>query len=152
MNLKELREMIDLMQQNGLTELEIERNGFKIRLKKSSGGIDVRREKEGEVRILSVPEQELRSSQGEKQAKESEGIEVVHSPMVGTFYAAPNPDQEPYVTKGKDVKEGDVLCIVEAMKLMNEIKSEVSGKVVDILVANGQPVEFDQPLFKIQKI
>ena len=72
--------------------------------------------------------------------------------MVGTFYAAPAPDVEPYVVRGKEVKTGDVLCIIEAMKLMNEIKTEVGGRVVDVLVESGQPVEFDQPLFKIQKI
>ncbi len=83
--------------------------------------------------------------------REPEGVVIVHSPMVGTFYAAPSPDKEPYVTKGKMVKEGDVLCIVEAMKLMNEIKSEIGGKIIETLIANGQPVEFDQPLFKIQK-
>ena len=71
--------------------------------------------------------------------------------MVGTFYSSPAPDQPAYVEPGKRVKEGDVLCIIEAMKLMNEIKAEVSGTVAEVLVKNGQPVEFDQPLFKIQK-
>ncbi len=83
--------------------------------------------------------------------QESPNGATIKSPMVGTFYAAPAPDQPPYVSVGKQVKEGDVLCIVEAMKLMNEIKCEVSGTITEILVKNGQTVEFDQPLFKIEK-
>ena len=151
MNLKELKEMVDLMQQNGLSELEIEKNGFKVRLKKGSGNIEMRTVAGSEMRVVHMPETELGSASVEKMPKEPEGVVAVHSPMVGTFYSAPSPDKEPYVTRGKEVKEGDVLCIVEAMKLMNEIKSEISGRIVDILVGNGQPVEFDQPLFKIQK-
>ena len=76
---------------------------------------------------------------------------LVKSPMVGTLYVASAPDQPPFVTVGKKIKEGDVLCIIEAMKLMNEIKSEIAGVIVETFVQNGQPVEFDQPLFKIQK-
>ena len=74
----------------------------------------------------------------------------IKSPFVGTFYRAPSPDTKPYVEEGKNVKPGDVLCIVEAMKLMNEIEAEVSGKIVKILVENGQPVEFDEPLFIVE--
>ena len=152
MNLKELKEMIELMEQNGLSELEIEKNGFKVRLKKSGAGFDAREISSGEVRINNLPESLAKGPQGAKEIKEPDNMVIVRSPMVGTFYAAPGPDKDPYVSKGADIKDGDVLCIVEAMKLMNEIKSELSGRVIDILVANGQPVEFDQPLFKIQKI
>ena len=152
MNVKELKEMIALMQENGLSELEIEKNGFKIRLKKSATGIEVKNEDALEIRrALTTSELEARTQLQESVVKEPEDVVIVRSPMVGTFYAAPAPDKEPYATKGKVVKEGDVLCTVEAMKLMNEIKSEVSGRVVEILITNGQPVEFDQPLFKIQK-
>jgi len=80
-----------------------------------------------------------------------EGVTIVRSPMVGTFYAAPAPDQPSYVSVGKEVKDGDVLCIIEAMKLMNEIKSELGGTVIEILVQNGQTVEYDQPILKIKK-
>ncbi len=151
MNLKELKEMIALMQENGLTELEIEKNGLKLKLKKGSGGFEIKRGETEEERSMSIDDRESRTQPAEPIEKEIEGVEVVRSPMVGTFYAAPVPDKESYVTKGKMVKEGDVLCIIEAMKLMNEIKSEMSGKIIDILVTNGQPVEFDQPLFKIQR-
>lgn len=148
MTIKELKEMINLMQEHGLVELEIEKNGFKVRLKKGASGTIVQE-------VLSVPKpgQEGKLVQSAPaQPVEEAGMSLVRSPMVGTFYVAPAPDAEPYVTRGKEVKQGDVLCIIEAMKLMNEIKTEVSGRVVDILVENGQPVEFDQPLFKIQKL
>ena len=153
MNIKELKEMIALMQENGLTELEIEKNGFKIRLKKSTSGIEVKREGayvEGQASLASL-EQDKTLAIETQLLKESDDMVIVRSPMVGTFYTTPAPDKEPYVIKGKTVKDGDVLCIIEAMKLMNEIKSEASGCIVDILANNGQPVEFDQPLFKIQK-
>ena len=149
MTIKELKEMINLMQEHGLVELELERNGFKVRLKKGASGAIVQEEAsltprmshEGKLTQIapSVPIEEA-------------GITVVRSPMVGTFYVSPASDAEPFVNRGKEVKQGDVLCIIEAMKLMNEIKTEISGKVVDIMVENGQPVEFDQPLFKIQKL
>ena len=151
MNVKELKEMIALMQESGLAELEIEKNGFKIRLKKSPSGIDIRQELSDRGMQALPISQEARSPLQEQAAKEPEGSVTVRSPMVGTFYAAPAPDKDPYVTKGRAIKAGDVLCIIEAMKLMNEIKSEVSGVILDILVTNHQPVEFDQPLFKIQK-
>ena len=80
-----------------------------------------------------------------------EGVTIVRSPMVGTFYASPAPDQPTYVSVGKTVKDGDVLCIIEAMKLMNEIKSELNGTVIEIMVQNGQTVEYDQPILKIKK-
>ena len=141
--------MINLMQEHGLVELEIEKNGFKVRLKKGSSGAIVPETLEQQQARVLKDELTLTS---EAQPALEVGITTVNSPMVGTFYVAPAPDAEPYVVRGKDIKVGDVLCIVEAMKLMNEIKSEISGRVVDILVENGQPVEFDQPLFKIQKV
>ena len=141
--------MINLMQEHGLIELEIEKNGFKVRLKKSASG--------GIVQEVSASTPRTVKEERSLPAQESEpavevGVTVVRSPMVGTFYAAPAPDAEPYVVRGKEVKTGDVLCIIEAMKLMNEIKSEVSGRITDIMAENGQPVEFDQPLFKVQKL
>ena len=147
MTIKELKEMINLMQENGLSELEIEKNGLKIRLKKGTGSAVVQ-----EV-VQAAPLPQVTAAHGLEEGKpvEEEGVEIVRSPMVGTFYMAPAPDAAPYVATGKDVMEGDVICIIEAMKLMNEIKSEIAGRVTEILVENGQPVEFDQPLFKIQK-
>ncbi len=149
MTIKELKEMINLMQEHGLVELEIEKNGFKIRLKKGVTGAIVQEE------LYSAPKSAKSEKHSELQTSspiEETGVTIIRSPMVGTFYTAPAPDVDPYVSRGQEVKSGDVLCIIEAMKLMNEIKSDISGKVVDVLIENGQPVEFDQPLFKIQKL
>ncbi len=149
MTIKELKEMINLMEEHGLTELEIEKNDFKIRLKKGVSGTVVQEKVYSPARLTK---DEGATQAGEPQQVEEAGVTVIRSPMVGTFYGAPAPDAEPYAVRGKEIQTGDVLCIIEAMKLMNEIKSEVSGRITDILVENGQPVEFDQPLFKIQKL
>ncbi len=155
MSLKEIKELLVLMQEHGLTELELEKDGLKIRLRKNSGGRGVVVETGGDQpMVIPIPIGEPGASQQAKIAKvpaESPDIFVVKSPMVGTFYAAPSPDQAPYLSIGQKVKEGDVMCIVEAMKLMNEIKCETRGMIVDVLVTNGQAIEFDQPLFKIKK-
>ncbi|MDD5084985.1 MAG: acetyl-CoA carboxylase biotin carboxyl carrier protein [Candidatus Omnitrophica bacterium] len=148
MNVKELKEMINLMTENNLVELEVEKDGYKLRLKRGIAGFETKEEYAAQPHIITQPIVQAASAQ-EAKAAPAEIYHVVKSPMVGTFYAAPAPDQEPYVKAGQAVKEDDVLCIIEAMKLMNEIKSEVSGKIVEVLVENGQPVEFDQPLFKI---
>ena len=141
--------MINLMQEHGLTELEIEKNGFKIKLKKGAAGTII--QETVSMAPRAVREERFAASV-EPAPVEDVNTTSVRSPMVGTFYGAPAPDAEPYVSRGKEVKVGDVLCIIEAMKLMNEIKSEVSGRISEVLVENGQPVEFDQPLFKIQKV
>lgn len=154
MNIKEIKEILNLMAEHGLTEIEVEKDGMKIRLKKGLSGKIVTEELShpgGPVAVVPLPSAEKSTSAESRLALESASSSVVKSPMVGTFYAAPAPDQPPYISVGKKVKVGDVLCIVEAMKLMNEIKSEVSGTVTEILVKNGQPVEFDQPLMKIER-
>lgn len=151
MNIKELKEMINLMKEHDLVELEFEKEGERIRLKKNASGIITKEEFSHARYVPSGTPMDFPGGVPPKPELADEHLYVVRSPMVGTFYATPAPDQDPYVTKGQNVKEGDVLCIIEAMKLMNEIKSEVSGKIADILVTNGQPVEFDQPLFKIEK-
>ena len=154
MTIKELKEMINLMEEHGLSELEVEKEGLKIRLKRGPSGkivpepLNYPSTAPGSHEVKAIPPM---GQQVARDTEEDANVIVVRSPMVGTFYGAPSPDSPPYVAKGKKVAEGDVLCIIEAMKLMNEIKSDVGGIVLDVLVENGQPVEFDQPLFKIQK-
>ncbi len=153
MNIKEIKEMLQLMAEHSLTEVEIEKDGLKIKLKKGGNGRFVT-ETAYETAPMAVPVARGAADAGSAPPApkaDPPNVAIVKSPMVGTFYAAPSPDQPNYAAVGKQVKEGDVLCIVEAMKLMNEIKAEVSGKIIEILVKNGQPIEFDQPLFKIQK-
>lgn len=156
MNIKEIKEILQLMQEHGLTEIELEKDGLKIKLKKTpSGKIGI--EEGGEMQPMIVPmpvgaESAMSAAKpAHAGAMPAADTSLVKSPMVGTFYASPAPDQAPYVQIGQRVKEGDVLCIIEAMKLMNEIKCETSGTVIEMLVNNGQAVEFDQALFRIQK-
>jgi acetyl-CoA carboxylase biotin carboxyl carrier protein len=152
MNIKEMKEMLQLMQEHNLTEVEIEKDGEKIKFKKGFGGKIYQEQTYDSPIVVPMPGSAAPAPTAEARiAQDSPNVHVVKSPMVGTFYTAPSPDQPAYVTGGKKIKEGDVLCIVEAMKLMNEIKAEISGTVLEILVKNGQPVEFDQPLFKVQK-
>ena len=152
MNLKEMKEMLQLMADHGLTEIEIEKDGLKVKLKK--GGFSRPAESyagdyKPHTAVMPAPVERMEAPR--PVPVDAAGTETVNSPMVGTFYTSPSPDQPVYVAVGKKVKVGDVLCIVEAMKLMNEIKAEISGTILEILVKNGQPVEFDQALFKIQK-
>jgi len=145
MNLKEIKEMISLMNEHGILEFQLERDGFKVVLKKSPTG---------EIAMQAPVAAPVHAPVGlapQAPAKE-EGIMEIVSPMVGTFYRSSSPEVAPYVKKGQQVQEEDVVCIIEAMKVMNEIKAEVKGTVVEILVENGEAVEFGQPLFKIKKI
>jgi oxaloacetate decarboxylase alpha subunit len=150
-NLKEIQEMIKLMNENGLSELEIEEQGTKIRLKKGASGA-IEPVIVHEARPASAAQVAKEAAEAKKAAKEALAASrtVVKSPMVGTFYAAPAPDAQPFVQIGAEVQVGQVVCIIEAMKLMNEIKAEARGKVVEILVNNGDPVEFGQPLFLLE--
>ncbi len=156
MNLKELKELIEMLKNTDISELEIERSGVKVRLRK---GGDVTfhpampRMEYPPAAIIApaIPEKEQQAAVPEKAADVVAANQVkVASPIVGTFYRAASPDKPPYVEVGDIVKKGQVLCIIEAMKLMNEIESEASGKIVKIFVENGQPVEYSQPLFLIE--
>jgi len=148
MNIKEIKEVIALMNENNLSEIEIEKDGLKLRLCKSNGGIT------SEFTAAPVPQVVTTAQAPAESAKETEpstkGLIEIKSPMVGTFYRAPAPDAPPYIQEGQDMEIGQVVCIVEAMKLMNEIKSEVRGKVTKILVDNADPVEFGQVMFLIE--
>ncbi len=154
MNLKELKELIEMLRNTDVSELEIERSGVKVRIRK---GGDVTfhpampRMEYPPAAIVAptVPEPERPAAEKTPEAPPSNQIKVT-SPIVGTFYRSSSPDKPPYVETGDLVKKGQVLCIIEAMKLMNEIESEASGKIVQVLVENSQPVEYGQPLFVIE--
>ncbi|MBI5043483.1 MAG: acetyl-CoA carboxylase biotin carboxyl carrier protein [Nitrospirae bacterium] len=153
MNIKELKELIDLMKNADISELEIEKGGVKVKLKKGHSYITPAVTK-AEMPMPQAIEKEVVIAKEEKAAippaEEEKGLVTVTSPIVGTFYRAPAPDAKPYVEIGDVVKKGQVLCLVEAMKLMNEIEAELNGKVSAILVENGHPVEYGQALFKIE--
>lgn len=149
MNLKEIKDLIILMNENSLMELEIERDGTKVRLKKLASGQYETVFKEDIVIQKQVPQQKSDKSDDEK--NESKLLSI-KAPMVGTFYKSPSPDSKPFVEIGQTIEIGQVVCIVEAMKLMNEIKSEIKGKIVEILVENAKSVEYGQPLFMIEPV
>ncbi|MCM8773512.1 MAG: acetyl-CoA carboxylase biotin carboxyl carrier protein [Candidatus Omnitrophica bacterium] len=142
MEIKNLKELIEFMNENNLCELEIEEEGKRIKLKKFS-----------QESLPLIKESVVNKSveKVEKEERKSEYIEI-KSPMVGTFYRSPSPGAKPYVDIGDEVKPGDIVCIIEAMKLMNEIKSEVGGIVAEILVNNAEPVEYGQTLFLIKPL
>jgi len=152
MNIKEIKEMINLMNENGLTELEVEKDDMRIRLKKTANGV------EGFEAPAGYPSGGVAAAgvkaQTVQQPEEKIIIKTVEikSPMVGTFYRAPNPEAPSYVEVGQTIEPGQVICIIEAMKLMNEIKSEIRGKILEILVDNAEPVEFGQSLFLIDPL
>ena len=139
MDVEKLKKFIKFMDENQLSEIEIEEDGKKIRLKKSAD------ENARFIPIPSAPKQEVK-----KEEPKQQGLIEIKSPMVGTFYRTPAPGTKPYAEKGSVINQGDIVCIIEAMKLLNEIKSEITGEVIDILAENGEPVEFNQPLFLIK--
>jgi oxaloacetate decarboxylase alpha subunit len=148
MNLKEIKEMISLMNENGLMELEVEKDGMRIRLKKMTSG------QEGYSGPIMVERQRLAQNPSKEAADGMEKAAMktveIKAPMVGTFYRAPSPEAPPYVEVGQVIDPGQVICIIEAMKLMNEIKSEIKGKVLEVLVDTTEPVEFGQSMFLIE--
>jgi acetyl-CoA carboxylase biotin carboxyl carrier protein len=149
MNLKEIKDMINLMNEHNLTEIEIEKGDQKIKLKKASLGGEVIVEKTP-AQILPTQQAPVQSTPFPKPETEAKKLIEIKAPIVGTFYRAPSPDAAPFVEVGQEVEIGQVVCIIEAMKLMNEIKSEVKGKIVDILAENADAVEYGQILFLIE--
>ncbi|MGB9821891.1 acetyl-CoA carboxylase biotin carboxyl carrier protein [Thermodesulfovibrio sp.] len=145
MELEEIKEIISFLKNTDVTELNIEKEGFKIRIKRGYVYAP--------VEIAKSPKLSAESSQPSYHAevlKEEEVLHTITSPLVGTFYRASSPDAPAFVEVGTKVEKGQVLCIIEAMKIMNEIESDVSGIVRKILVENGQPVEYGEPLFLIE--
>jgi acetyl-CoA carboxylase biotin carboxyl carrier protein len=151
--LSELRQLIQLVQKTGIGELEVSSGGRTVRISTMSAGV-VAAPALLESRAMAPEtraELPAATAEGTKAAKASSAV-TINSPMVGTFYRAPAPDADPYVEVGDTVSIGQTVCIVEAMKLMNEIESEVRGKIVEILVENAQPVEFGQALFRVEPV
>ena len=140
-----IEEMLALMEARGLVEIEMEHQGLRIRLKKASSSPAPQ-----VVEYVAGVPQPAAPLPGQPPAAEESHRVVIKSPMVGTFYRAPAPDAPAFVEVGQEIAVGQVVCIIEAMKLMNEIKAEVAGRLVEILVENGDPVEFGQPLFSIE--
>jgi len=150
MDLKELKALLRLMEGNDVEELEVEEGGRRIRIRRRPVATLVPPAAMVAASRVSAPGAVTASLSAPAAAPDTTGLVAVESPMVGTFYRAPAPGAEPYVKEGDLVQKGAVLCIIEAMKLMNEIESEVKGRIARISVENGQPVEFGQTLFLIE--
>ena len=160
-NMEELRELIALLRDNGLAELELENEGFRVRLRRESAAgssyvADVSQHAPAPVPAAPAPAPPPAAgpahpgTHASTEASQDQDLHIIPSPIVGTFYRSPSPSAEAFVKIGSNVEPETVVCIIEAMKLMNEIQAEASGEVVKIYVENGQPVEYGQPLFGIR--
>ncbi|TNE53948.1 MAG: acetyl-CoA carboxylase biotin carboxyl carrier protein [Bacteroidetes bacterium] len=165
MNLNEIQDLIKFVAKSGVNEVEIEKKDFKIVIK--SGGRNRKDEKAIIVQApqaqpvvqavpavapapVAAPAPAAAPAASEAPAGNDENLITINSPMIGTFYRSPGPDKESFVQVGDVVSTGDTVCIIEAMKLFNEIESEISGKIVKVLVDDASPVEYDQPLFQVE--
>ena len=148
MKIQELQEIVKLMEDSGIAELSREEENLKLSLKRecqTPAVVTV-----AQPVVANVPEARPASAPVAPAPKEDKNVFIIKSPMVGTFYASPSPESAPYVTEGSQVSSETVVCILEAMKVMNEVRADCSGKIVEVLVKNGTAVEYGQPLFKVQ--
>ena len=145
MDIKEIKALIDLMNKNGLTAFEMEKDGFRIALAKESGLVPSVGYAPAPVAPAPQP-----AAAAVAEAKSAPAGREIASPMVGTFYLATSPESPPFVTVGQEVTPDTVVCIIEAMKVMNEIKAEQAGVITEIAAENGQPVQFGQALFRLK--
>jgi len=160
MDIRKVKKLIELLEESNLTEIEIVEGEESVRLTRGGGGTLPAHIPQVMLSAPPVPAPTVQNessgattSVSAEPATEEESVpegEMLRSPMVGTYYASPSPEAEPFVSMGQKVSEGETLCIIEAMKMFNQIEAEVSGTVVAILAESGQPVEFDQPLFVIR--
>ncbi|HEY1173113.1 MAG TPA: acetyl-CoA carboxylase biotin carboxyl carrier protein [Verrucomicrobiae bacterium] len=153
MDLKDIKAVIDLMKKNAISEFELEKQEFKIKLKRGGnvGPVMAAYDEQPQVLISGAPVAALPAPTTAAPAAASNDADI-KSPMIGTFYRAPSPESAHYVEVGTEVNPDSVVCIIEAMKVMNEIKAEARGVITQICVDNAKPVEFGQPLFKIRPL
>ena len=153
MNIKEIQQLIKFVAKSGVSEVKIESKDLKLSVKTGKTPSIVQSDPQVvySAPVQNEPVVELQNAENNEaiSSKEDEGLITIKSPIIGTFYRKPSPDKTNFVEVGDSISEGSVLCVVEAMKLFNEIESECSGKIVKILVEDASPVEFDQPLFLV---
>ncbi len=159
MDLKDIKAIIDLMKKNSLSEFELEKQDFKIKLKRGQAGMATALEDNPAITYALRPPTNSTAaallpsvSAIDPSSPAANGTMEIKSPMIGTFYRSPSPESDEYVEIGSEVNPETVVCLIEAMKVMNEIKAEVRGVITQILVENAKPVEFGQPLFKIKPL
>ena len=159
MDIKQVQELVKIINKTNISEISIEEEGLKITIKQKEDPV---------VQMVSAPQQQYyapqpsfqqsapaapaapAAAQPKAEAKPADNLLTVKSPMIGTFYRSPGPDKPVFVNVGDEIENGKVVCIIEAMKLFNEIESEVKGKIVKVLVEDASPVEYDQPLFLVE--
>lgn len=151
MDTKEIQRLLDYIAKSPLAEVSIETEGLKVSVKKNSAVAQTVTVAAAPAPVAAAPVAAAPIAAAPAAAPVADNLYTVKSPMIGTFYRAAGPDKDNYVEVGSEIAPGKTLCMIEAMKLFNEIDSEVSGKIVKILVDNASPVEFDQPLFLVEK-
>jgi acetyl-CoA carboxylase biotin carboxyl carrier protein len=160
LDLKQIKQIIELMKRSELTEFAVEEEGFKLKIRRGANGLPIVSSSRSsnspfpginEAPVAQSPAPAAPATVAPAPVKDEAGIVYVKSPMVGTFYRAPSPESKSFVEPDSKVTETSVVCIIEAMKIMNEIQAEVKGTVVEVLVENGQPVEYGQRLFKVKQ-
>lgn len=149
---KEIIKLIDLIDERSLSNFELEIEGFKIKITRTQGPTFAQEQRPANTRSIPQESKSLPPSAELVPPKTKDHLHYITSPMVGTFYRAPNPSSPPFIEIGEPVKKNQTLCIIEAMKLMNEIESDVDGVLEEILVQNGKPVEYGQKLFAIKPL
>ena len=155
---KEIQKLVDIVERSNISELEVSRWWKKVCIRKNTGNMSSSPGVHDKIIVSQAPPSPapapVETSPGEDKQPEkvADNFIEIKSPMVGTFYRSPSPEAEPYVKVGATVTQGQVLCIIEAMKLMNEIEAEFPCRIVEILIENSQPVEYNQALFKVEKI
>ena len=144
MDLRKIKKLIEMLQESDLNEIEVKEGEESVRINRKKGDVEIPQQ----IVAPQVQSKEIVENVDEPE----ENLSFIQSPMVGTFYRSPAPGKPPFVEIGQRVKKGDTICIIEAMKMMNQVKSEFDGKIVDIKVENGQPVEFNELLVSIETI
>lgn len=153
MDLRKIKKLMELLEESGIAEIEVKEGEESIKLSRNTSNLSAPVQQIMQQPVVASQQQMQQAPDSPASSKETSANEnrnTVNSPMVGTFYASASPESKPFVTVGQTVKKGDTLCILEAMKMMNQVQAETDGKILEILVDNAEPVEFDQPLFVIQ--
>ena len=153
MDLRKIKKLMELLEESGIAEIEVKEGEESIKLSRNTQAVQniINPAETNQIITAADNVRDTTLSDDKKdKSKELPDGDIITSPMVGTFYRAASPDSKPFVEKGQKVSKGDTLCILEAMKMMNQVQAESDGKIVEILVDNAEPVEFDQPLFVLE--
>ena len=153
MDLRKIKKLMELLEESGIAEIEVKEGEESIKLSRNITSSAAPLQQMVQQPMMTPQQQATQAAsevENKKDDSSNQNRNTVNSPMVGTFYASASPESKPFVTVGQSVKKGDTLCILEAMKMMNQVQAESDGKILEILIDNAEPVEFDQPLFVVE--